>query len=507
MPETTMQDDQRSARRPAGADGPREDPSDSALRAAATVAEGTGTQEVDVESTATEPGTDEPLDAARELAEQLRTQGVVVVASRALTAARPNGIDLLGALGVLTAEVAHEWIEAAERLQVLDVDRLQVRSAAALLSQAAAAAGGDGLPADALDPAAVARAVALRTALQSVHASAESRLPEANPLLDRTWAVLCDLRRLAVDTGNGSAATDSATSSTPPPVVPSAAEVDADQARALPPALHRAACAGALVGLLSPWLPPPHAEPLAAVDALLESVSAMARAGHDRAWWAAMITVGRVAASLSVAAAHAAAVGYAGAPARATALTLSEPAFDLLVSQALQSAAGVVGSPATGEGHGADEPVRGMPQASPSQQARAAAERAAAERRATQQAFVERANATRAAARQEPPARPAAVPDTRPMVAVTPTLPSTVPPQSPTQPAQPTQPSHHGEQSQPVEPGESVESVTMPPPSTVTVGDAAARDVPPIAQVQADLGELEDDEIDLGVWDTLMRPR
>lgn len=487
MPETTMQDDQRSARRPAGAEDPREDPSDSAPRATATVAEGNGTQEVDVESTTTDSGTNQPVNATRELAEQLRTQGVVVVASRALTAARPSGVDLLGALGVLTAEVAHEWVEAAETLQILDVDRLQVRSAAALLSQAAATAGGDGLPTDALDPTAVARAVALRTTLQSAHASAESGLPEANSLLDRTWAVLCDLRRLAAAGGHGPAAPDSTAPITPPAVVPSAAEVDADQARALPPALHRAACAGALVGLLSPWLPPPSTEPLAAVDALLESVSALARAGHDTAWWAAMITVGRVAASVSVAAAHASAVGYAGAPARATALTLSEPAFDLLVSQALHSAASVVGSPTLVEGS-ADEPVRGMPQASPSQQARAAAERAAAERRATQQAFVERANATRAAARQDGTVRPFPVPDTRPMAPVSPS----------------TKPLAAVEPMEPVEPVEPVEPASGLP---VTLPEAAAPDVPPLAQVQADLGELEDDEIDLGVWDTLMRPR
>jgi hypothetical protein len=50
----------------------------------------------------------------------------------------------------------------------------------------------------------------------------------------------------------------------------------------------------------------------------------------------------------------------------------------------------------TGEATAVDRPPV-PPQASPSQQARAAAERAAAERRATQQAFMERAHATRAA--------------------------------------------------------------------------------------------------------------
>jgi hypothetical protein len=399
---------------------------------------------VDLAAPDTEPSV-APTDPeqVRDLAEQLRSQGVVVVASRALAAARPEGIDLLGALPVLTREIAQEWLEAADSLPVLDVDRLQVRSASALLGQAAATAAADAIRVDALDGASVARAASLRSALRSPE--------EPNLLLDRTWAVLCDLRRLAAN-GSG-AATDGPRN---PAVVPSATVVSIDEARSLPPALNRAASAGALVGVLAPWLPSAHVDALAEVDALLNAVSAMARATHDTSWVSALTTVGRVAASLSVAAAYAAA-GYAGSPARATALTLSEPALGLLVGQAAKAAAAVVPAAAVPENPRGEDEARTLPQASPSQQARAAAERAAAERRATQQAFMERAQATRAAARQEPVAEP--------------------------EPAAPTE----------------VHSDLL---------HTAPHGLPSLAQVQADLGEAgEDEEIDLGVWDTLMRPR
>ncbi len=381
----------------------------------------------------------------RDLADQLRSQGVVVVASRALAASRPEGIDLLGALPVLTREIAQEWLDAADTLPVLDVDRLQLRSASALLGQAAVSAAADAVRIDALDGTSVARAVNLRTALASPD--------EPNLLLDRTWAVLCDLRRMAADGSEGGPEGPRTLA-----VVPSAAAVSADEARSLPPALNRAASAGALVGLLAPWLPPAHVDGLAEVDAMLNTVSAMARATHDKAWWSALTTIGRVAASLSVATAYAAA-GYAGSRARAAALTLSEPALGTLVGQATKAAATVVPAGSVPEPSRGDDETRSLPQASPSQQARAAAERAAAERRATQAAFMERAQATRAAARHEP------APDAAPAAAE-----------------------------------------AAPTPQ----GEAPLVELPSLAEVQADLGEAEADEgaeIDLGIWDTLMRPR
>jgi len=416
------------------------------------------------------------LDPARELAEQLRGQGVVVVASRALAAARPEGVDLLGALGVLTREVAQEWFEAADTLPLLDVDRLQVRSASALLSQASTAVVGDAVPSSALDVAAVARAATLRTALQS---GAAQDTQTANQLLDRTWAVLCDLRRLVTEQPPDTVAGGLALG-----VVPSAAEVDPEVARSLPPALNRAASAGALVGLLAPWLPRPHTDPLVAVDTLLHGVSSMARAVHDRAWWSAMTTVGRVSASLSVAAAYACATGYAGTDRQACALTLSEPALELLVEQAVASARAVAGAPT-------EEETRVMPAASPSQQARAAAERAAAERRATQQAFVERAQATRAA-RHEPPVAP-----TEPAV-------------DQAGPAEVEEPAASG----PVPAAASIPA-QAPPTAPADRPHRESADAPPtvpsIAEVRAELGEAESveetEEIDIGVWDTLMRPR
>jgi len=157
-------------------------------------------------------------EQVRDLAEQLRSQGVVVVASRALAAARPEGIDLLGALPVLTREIAQEWLDAADGLPVLDVDRLQVRSASALLGQAAATAAADAIRVDALDGASVARAASLRSALRSPE--------EPNLLLDRTWAVLCDLRRLAAN-GSGAASEGPRT----PSVVPSATVVSVEEAQ------------------------------------------------------------------------------------------------------------------------------------------------------------------------------------------------------------------------------------------------------------------------------------
>jgi hypothetical protein len=395
----------------------------------------------------------EPVDPVRQLAEQLRLQGVVVVASRALAAARPGGVDLLGALPVLARELAHEWRTASQTLPMLDADRLQTRSAAALLIQGAAVADGDAVHADELDLPRVARAVNLRSALSEESIDGERAEDRANLLLDRTWAVLCDIRAYAT------AGLEGAEEPSRLAVVPSAAEVSPDDARQLAPALHRAACAGALVGLLAPWLPPARVDGVGAVDSLLEAVSAMARAPHDRSWWSALARVGRVAASLSVACAYAAA-RHSGAPAEATALTLSEPALGVLVEQARSAAMaavrlpGAADAPATAGDAGEPADTRPLPQASPSQQARAAAERAAAERRATQQAFVERAHATRAArAAHEAAAR-----------------------------------SGSGGDDEPAE-----------PPRSVTL--------PPLAQVQEELGEDEVDQISLGVWDTLMRPR
>ena len=85
-----------------------------------------------------------------------------MVASRAVAESRPEGVDLLGALPVLAREVAQEWQDAADCLPVLHPDRLQLRSAAALLLHGATGAEVDAVEAEALDSAAVARAVALR---------------------------------------------------------------------------------------------------------------------------------------------------------------------------------------------------------------------------------------------------------------------------------------------------------------------------------------------------------
>ena len=349
------------------------------------------------EATAQHPGNGEDAGPdhgeVRDLAERLRGQGVVLVASRSLTNTRSEGLDLLGALPVLARELAELWRDAADTLPVLDVDRLQLRSAAAVLMQGAVYAEQDGERIRPLDAQALARAVSLRQDLQGPPApGADADADVANTLLDRTWAVLCDLRRLAAD------GSDADEIGEQPAVVPSATRVDAgaEDAR-LGPALHRAACAGALVGLLAPWLGPVRSGALAQVDALLEGVSTIARRPHDHDWWVALITAGRVAASLSVAGAHAAA-RYAGAPKDVLALTLSEPALSLLHDQALATLTKVIGSAGTEEAGVPAEP--GAPQASPSQQARAAAERAAAERRATQQASMERQQAMRAA-RQE----------------------------------------------------------------------------------------------------------
>ncbi len=434
-----------------------------------------------------------PDDPARDLAEQLRDQGVVMVASRALADSRPDGVDLLGAMSVLTHQVALEWLEASDRLPVLDPDRLQLRSASALLAQAATAAGGDGVRLDALDLGVVARAVSLRHALQT--GPEDRSVADANALLDRTWAVLCDLRRLAAG------GLDASDAQVVMHVVPSAAQADPATARDLPAALHRAACAGALVGLLTPWLPPPRPDTVAAVDALLHTVSAMARAGHDVEWWAAMATVGRVAASLSVAAGYASASGYAGSPARACAQTLTEPALAQLLDQAREAGVEIVGDAVPAE---EDDDRAAAPQASPSQQARAAAERAAAERRATQQAFVERAHATRAAARQDqvPPPR---TPGRPPSGEVAP----------PAEHRDAVDPHGAGD---PAGAGSTADLVVCDPTASAAAPHPSPQDppagpvLPSLAQVRADLGELEEDEdepqeINLGVWDTLMRPR
>ncbi len=346
---------------------------------------------------------------AAELADRLRSQGVVVVAGQALAGSRPEGVDLLGALPVLASELAAEWRDAADWLPMLSPNRLQLRSAAAVLTHAAVTAEADAVAAPALDLAAVARAAALRAGLRPPEAT-DSAHPdsgqstEATAALDRTWAVLCDLRALL-----SGGPLDSRSLS----VVPSAAVVAPEQGRALGPALHRAACAGALVGLLGAWLPPSRPDPVATADQMLEAVSSLARRPEDQAWWAALVTLGRVAASLSVAA-HFAVARHSGPGPEAAALVVSEPALAEFVDQALAAVRGSSDGGAEPVTPATDPPTTDRPsmppQASPSQQARAAAERAAAERRATQQAFMERAQATRAARAARPDAASTAEP-------------------------------------------------------------------------------------------------
>ena len=488
---------------------------------------------------AADPG----LAAVRTLADRLRADGVVSVASPLLALARPAGVDLLNVLPVLAAELAHEWRCAADALTVLHPDRLQLLSAAALIGQGAQ---GSQAPPRRVDPETLARAVVLRHAVQ---APDDGRtLDEGNLLLDRTWAVLADLRRQATSgVGRETGQHDPAAAGASLP-----AETELDAGSRLPAHLDAAAATGALIGLLAPWLPPPRVEPVSRIDGLLTAVSTLARRHQDEPWWLAMTALGTCAATVSVAGAYAVAT-HPGPPSAAVAQTLSDPALTAAVDDALRSARSVGSEP--GIAAPLVESVRPgvvavtaaqAPAPSPSQQARAAAERAAAERAATQQAFVERATATRAAARataagagvaasaaggtgsggtgsggtgsggsrgstsggSAAPASAArdsaarasgarasgardsgargsgAAPDGSGSAAVAPDEVPVTPPAGP------------------------AASITMPSsglPAARSAPDGVTT-VPPIAQVQADLGETEE-SVQLGVWDTLMGPR
>ncbi len=324
----------------------------------------------------------------RDLADQLRRHGVVTVSARSLASSHPEGLDLIGTLPLLARELAGQWLDAATVLPRLDRDRLQVRSAAALLEEAATAAAADAGRLDAFDVRAVARCVALRTTVADLATATPPEEPgPGNALIDRTWAVLCDLRRCAArgcpdrDPGPG------------PVVVPSAAQVDPALARALPRGLARAAAQGAMVGLLGPWLPAPITDGLDDAERLLLTAATLARHPQDDGWWESVTALARIAASLSTAAAYAAA-GYAGTGWRATSLVLAEIPVRGLVEQAIAL---------TDAAPSAGEPVARVAATAP-QQARAAAERAAAERRASQQAFVDRTQAHRASAAHPAPA-------------------------------------------------------------------------------------------------------
>ncbi len=469
-------------------------------------------------------GGDPGLQAVRTLADRLRADGVVSVASPLLALARPAGVDLLHVLPVLAAELAHEWRCAADALTVLHPDRLQLLSAAALIGHGAQE-GGLGAnaawaPPRRVDPETLARAVVLRHAVQ---APDDGRtLDEGNLLLDRTWAVLADLRRQATGTARDGAATDASAIGTG-----AGAEAEIDPGSRLPAHLDAAAATGALIGLLAPWLPPPRVEPVSRIDGLLTAVSTLARRHQDEPWWLAMTALGTCAATITVAGAYAVAT-HPGTAAAAVAQTLSDSALLALVDDALRAARSLGSEP--GMAAPLIEAVRPgvvavsvappeAPAPSPSQQARAAAERAAAERAATQQAFVERATANRAAARATAAGAGStgavATPTPAPAFSAGPAA-STGTPRSTDMPASPAAGSAPVVADSPgaheVAPGStaatSVPSVTIPSaglPSARSAPDGASV-VPPIAQVRADLGET-DETVQLGVWDTLMGPR
>lgn len=392
---------------------------------------------------ASEVPADAVAQAARTLARRLRSDGVLAVATPTLVQARPAGVDLVSALRVLLVQLADAWRGAAEALPVLDGDRLALHAASALLTQGADAAEPFTAGAERLDRQELGRAAALRAA---VLAPEDGRtLEEGNTLLDRAWAVLTDVRRHAA--GDGTEETVAAPRSSA--VVPSAAHVDAEDARRLPPSLQESAATGALVGLLLPWLPPARLDPLARVDSLLNAVSVLARCHQDDAWWLTMTTVGRCTSQVAVAVAHAVATSQAPSD-RATAGVLAEPAVARLVDEALAAAASLAPEAATTPAEGIGVPRAGgvplPPQPSPSQQARAAAERAAAERAANQQAWMERMR-------------------TKVMGAGAPDAGAATPP----------------------------ETVTLPPSQP---GPQRERD-----------GADSDEPIHLGIWDTLMGPR
>lgn len=154
---------------------------------------------------------------------------------------------------------------------------------------------------------------------------------------------------------------------------------------------------GALVGRLGSWLPASREEVAPRIDDLMALVALLARSPQDEPWWYAMTTLGRNAAAVSVAAAFADAASRGPSP-RQLSLLLTDQVMGGLLDQALAAARRFTLQhevpPAVEGGRG--------PQASPAQQARAAAERAAAEREETQRAFMER-NAARVARGATPP--------------------------------------------------------------------------------------------------------
>ncbi len=420
------------------------------------------------------------LDPVRALAQRLRAVGVLGVAAPIVSQARPAGISLLSVLGVLTNELANEWRSAAEALPVLHPDRLQLHSAAALLKQGASAA--DRCAVGQVDGLSVARGVALREAVQ---APDDGRtLDEGNVLLDLTWAVLHDLRRYA--TADHALEPEAEPQVREyPALVHAVTDLDVDDGTRLPIVLDVAATAGALVGLLAPWLPIARVDPVARIDLVMNAVSSLARRHQDHAWWLAMTEVSRAAASLGVASTFAVAA-HAGTPAQACAQVFAEQRFGRLVDESLAAVRPLVSvlslpRPATPTrpllvaavaAARTGQPAQAVPEPplpSPSQQARAAAERAAAERVATQQAFVERAWSTRAAARASngTAASGLSSPDDG---AAGPPAPDRLPPDR------------------------------LPPDRP------AARAVPTIAQVRVDLGEAEV-PTRRSIWDTLMGPR
>jgi hypothetical protein len=323
---------------------------------------------------------------ARRLAERLRVLGVITVAGPELTRARPTGTDLVAVLGVLAGELAREWRTVADALPVLDGDRLQLQSAAGLLARADSAEQPPELGSVTAEPV-VARAVALYDA---VRAPDDGRtLDEGNDLLDRTWGVLHDIRSYA--------APDAPVADTVAGLVPSSVAAPAVDLTRLPPRLDSAAVTGALVGRLGFWLPASRKEVTPRIDDLMALVALLARSPQDEPWWYAMTTLGRNAAGVAVAAAFADAASRGSSP-RQLSLLLTDQVMGGLLDQALAAARRFTlqheVAPAVEGGRG--------PQASPAQQARAAAERAAAEREETQRAFMER-NAARVARGATPP--------------------------------------------------------------------------------------------------------